>query len=203
MLQAEIHAGKVFDIVFDRLNGAPPPTLVRHNWAGHEGDDTVTGKARIDTFLVSFSASHVNNDIQYQYSEASSFDHIPIFISSYLEAFSDTITVATQPAKIHIRKLQELSARQRADILSSEAVLYVEMWAEVAHSFEEALNNKDIDLADRIWSSLAERFLWRIACPYEQFPSHMPPRAAQGIRTCVQQILSYIPNGQKHIQWQV
>ena len=80
VLQAEIHAGMVFDIVYDKFNGAPPPTFNSHNWAGHETDDTTAGKTRIDTFLVNLSASHANRDIHYRFAEAAAFDHIPLSI---------------------------------------------------------------------------------------------------------------------------
>ena len=80
--QAEILKGNVFDVVYDRFNGAPPPTFFRHNWADHANDDSTSGKTRIDTFVVNASAAHVNHDVQYCYLEAAAFDHIPIAISS-------------------------------------------------------------------------------------------------------------------------
>ena len=104
-------------MVYDRLNGAPPPTFYRHNWADHANDDSTSGKTRIDTFLVNASAAHVNHDVQYCYLEAASFDHIPIAISSYLQAFNDTIVVATQPAKLSVRNLQSLSVKHRAALI--------------------------------------------------------------------------------------
>ena len=86
VLQAEILKGNVSDVVKDRFNGAPPPTFFRHNWADFANDDSTSGKTRIDTFIVNASAAHVNHDVQHYYFEAAAFDHIPIAISSYLQA---------------------------------------------------------------------------------------------------------------------
>ena len=101
--------------------------------------------------MVNRSAAHVNHDVQYRHDEAASFDHVPIAISSFLQAFNVTTTVAVQPAKIQVRNLQTLSVKQRSEFLTAESVMYAEMWKGVATDFETALANKDIDAADQIW----------------------------------------------------
>ena len=118
--QSSIANGTVFEFVYDNFHGVPPPTFNRHNWAGHADDDDPTGKTRIDTFLVHHAAAHANQDTRYLYEQVESFDHVPIKTTSQLEAFTDTMTVAVQPAKIRIRNLQELSVKQRTELLHSE-----------------------------------------------------------------------------------
>ena len=86
--------------------------------------------------MVKASAALVNHDVQYCCLEAASFDHIPIAISSYMQAFNDTILVATRPAKLSVRNLQSLSVKQLAALIDDEQKLYSKMWAEVAVSFE-------------------------------------------------------------------
>ena len=84
--------------------------------------------------------------------------------------------VAVQPAKIRIRDLQALSAKQRKELLSAESQEFLELWSNHDRLFEEAINARDIDAADRIWSKVSERLLWNRPYPNESFPAHFPPR---------------------------
>ena len=93
-----------------------------------------------------------------------------------LTRFEDTKRVTIQPAELNIESLSGKTQAERNKILKERERRFQEVWARHNDDYKKAINDKDIDDANRIWCLAAETFLWELQTTGKELPKDKPRR---------------------------
>lgn len=96
-LQATVQDKWANDIFKDIFKGTPPPT---YREGGVAPNTEGSGTTRIDAVFVNAPAAHACTNADYQYLNSDAFDHVPLRLTLNTDRYSNSISVAIQPAKL-------------------------------------------------------------------------------------------------------
>jgi exonuclease III len=147
-----------YDLVAVFLEGKPPPTFKAD---GVVEGMTGTGVTRLDTIIANGVATHAIDTIGYDYQHGKGFDHVPLNLKINEEKFKDEIETPTMPSALTLRTLTGMTQGERNKTLKEEATWFGEIWQLHKQEFENALHERNVEEAHRLWCLAAEQFLWK------------------------------------------
>ena len=147
------------------------------------------GVTRLDTIISNGVATHAIDTILYDYHNGKGWDHVPPQLSLNADKFTDVEDKPAMPAMLNLRTLTGMTQGERNKTLAEEANWFPEVWSGHNKSSEEAIRDKNVNEAHRIWCLAAEQFLWKCQTlnNEQMLPKHKP-RRGQVMPTYKQQI---------------